>query len=420
MISKKNKIKVGTHNGLFHCDEVMACSILQVICDTMDIELEIVRTRDKNELEKCDICVDIGGGIYDHHYKGFNERRKDGKGSRYASDGLVFRNFGRKLIELVCRKANQKATKKRIDKLFNITDKEIIEPIDREDNGIEKMPHTFDFINFYNPAWHEEQTLKKFDEQFYKAFGLTKDMLKIYLQNKINEVEVKKEEKKEDVLDIENLKNMIRTRRPSIVEYSSSVLKQIELGETETTNFIDELNTDDQFVIDRIQADLKDFLATHDFTIYPSEIKSKIINQKICAIIDSFYGEKIMNKIIEKQGKREASILEIPFQTMPWKEAIIKHNAMVTTKSDNKTEDEINFVLFPYPNGGYALQCVPPSMEDEFSQRIKLPITTMEGITFIHSGGFFARGNKDALVKLAQMAIELHNEKKANSVYEGR
>ena len=52
-------------------------------------------------------------------------------------------------------------------------------------------------------------------------------MLKIYLQNKINEVEVKKEEKKEDVLDIENLKNMIRTRRPSIVEYSSSVLKKM-------------------------------------------------------------------------------------------------------------------------------------------------------------------------------------------------
>ena len=55
----KQIMKIGTHNGSFHCDEVLACAMLKHLPDYK--EAEIVRTRDQSILEKCDIVVDVGG-----------------------------------------------------------------------------------------------------------------------------------------------------------------------------------------------------------------------------------------------------------------------------------------------------------------------------------------------------------------------
>ncbi len=55
--------KIGTHNGAFHCDEVLACYLLRQLAEYK--ETEIVRTRDPTVLDNCDIVVDVGG-IYDH------------------------------------------------------------------------------------------------------------------------------------------------------------------------------------------------------------------------------------------------------------------------------------------------------------------------------------------------------------------
>ncbi|CDR01058.1 unnamed protein product [Oncorhynchus mykiss] len=64
---------IGTHNGTFHCDEVLACFFLHQLPEYKDAE--IVRTRDPAELAKCDIVVDVGGEfdpkkhLYDHHQR---------------------------------------------------------------------------------------------------------------------------------------------------------------------------------------------------------------------------------------------------------------------------------------------------------------------------------------------------------------
>ena len=39
-------MKIGTHNGAFHCDEVLACAMLKRLPEYK--EAEIVRTRDQN------------------------------------------------------------------------------------------------------------------------------------------------------------------------------------------------------------------------------------------------------------------------------------------------------------------------------------------------------------------------------------
>ena len=68
-------LTIGTHNGIFHSDEVVACAILCLINSNMSIH--ILRSRDNAMLNLCNICVDIGGEKYDHHQAGFNKARKN-------------------------------------------------------------------------------------------------------------------------------------------------------------------------------------------------------------------------------------------------------------------------------------------------------------------------------------------------------
>ena len=63
-------LTLGTHNGIFHSDEVLACAILCLI--NSNISVQILRSRDCTMLDQCDICIDIGGGEFDHHQAGFN------------------------------------------------------------------------------------------------------------------------------------------------------------------------------------------------------------------------------------------------------------------------------------------------------------------------------------------------------------
>ena len=106
-------------------------------------------------------------------------------------------------------------------------------------------------------------------------------------------------------------------------------------------------------------------------------------------------------------------ILEIPSQTIDWIETVININET----TENKT---INFVIFPYPNGGWAAQCVPPSLTKKFEQRISFPkdwagetdkLPEISGIpdsTFCHNGCFFARAiSKESIVKMCTIATNL-------------
>ena len=66
-------VTIGTHNGTFHCDEVLACYMLKLLPEYKDAS--VVRTRDPALLKECDIVVDVGGEYdpsahkYDHHQR---------------------------------------------------------------------------------------------------------------------------------------------------------------------------------------------------------------------------------------------------------------------------------------------------------------------------------------------------------------
>ena len=76
---------VGIHDGSFHADEVLACSLL-VLFGLVDRD-KIVRTRDPDKLERCEFVCDVGG-VYDPAKKRFDHHQVDYVGP-LASAGMV-------------------------------------------------------------------------------------------------------------------------------------------------------------------------------------------------------------------------------------------------------------------------------------------------------------------------------------------
>ena len=119
-IDKANAI---THGGTFHSDDVLATVILEKVFGN----ITVYRTFEVPEkLANNIIIYDIGFGKYDHHQKGGNGSRENGV--PYASAGLIWRDFGRKLVEDTCNP----------EMVWHLIDRDLIQGIDATDNG--KMP----------------------------------------------------------------------------------------------------------------------------------------------------------------------------------------------------------------------------------------------------------------------------------------
>jgi uncharacterized UPF0160 family protein len=78
-LNNTNKIvRIGTHNGLFHSDEVFAVAMMSITAELQGLTVQVTRTRDLNILNTQHYIIDVGGqydGVkcFDHHqseYKG--------------------------------------------------------------------------------------------------------------------------------------------------------------------------------------------------------------------------------------------------------------------------------------------------------------------------------------------------------------
>ena len=61
-MDKQKKIRIVTHNGTFHADELLAVAALEIYLK--DKAYEVIRTRDMEIIKSADYVVDVGG-IYD-------------------------------------------------------------------------------------------------------------------------------------------------------------------------------------------------------------------------------------------------------------------------------------------------------------------------------------------------------------------
>lgn len=304
------EINIGTHGGGFHPDDTVGTTIYELA--NMEKDIFVVRIVDTRQLNGLDLALDIGGGEFDHHMAGFNVRRKSGE--KYASAGLMWRRFGEQAIKNVIAEKNIDLNTAEIQQIKEKIDKEVIIPVDQEDNGEKCSNHTFSFIPKFIPAWTEEPD---YDQAFQRVERVVAEILKEII--------------KEEAIKIATEKEL----------------------------------------------------------------------EKRCSNVS------------------DDGILELPLQTMPWKEKVVGYN--------KKRKTKINFVIFPHPTGGWALQCVPPTMKKEFDQRIPLPkewagktdedLKKASGIKDAircHNGRFFAKAEtKQSVIEMCKIATEKWKKEKS-------
>jgi uncharacterized UPF0160 family protein len=165
-------VKVATHPGNFHADDVFAVAALELVHGP----LEVVRTRDAGRQAAADIRVDVGGrsdpaaGDFDHHQKGGAGERENG--IRYASFGLVWREHG----EALAGGAESAAA----------IDERLVCGVDANDVGqtlVETLvgdirPMSVSgVIAALNPSWDEALSPEEEDARFRQAVDLAREML---------------------------------------------------------------------------------------------------------------------------------------------------------------------------------------------------------------------------------------------------
>lgn len=165
-------MKIITHNGTFHPDDVFSVAVLFIRFGDM----EVLRTRDEKFFTDADFLVDVGG-IYDKESNRFDHHQKGGAGKRdggspYASFGLVWKEFGKDL----CR-GNEA--------LSSAIDGKLVAYVDAMDNGagaLQKIagdvfPYTIGHaIMAFNPTW-KHQTTEEQDARFIEAVSFAKGVL---------------------------------------------------------------------------------------------------------------------------------------------------------------------------------------------------------------------------------------------------
>src|SRR5690348_4673081 len=93
----KKEVKIVTHSGNFHTDDIFAVATLFLLLEK-DHTLLVTRSRDMETIAAADYVVDVGGE-YDPAQNRFDHHQINGGGQRdngipYASFGLVWKHFG--------------------------------------------------------------------------------------------------------------------------------------------------------------------------------------------------------------------------------------------------------------------------------------------------------------------------------------
>lgn len=168
---------IGTHHGKFHADDVFALAILKQLYPTADV----LRSRDLQRLAECDIIVDVGGGKYDHHTTDKVYREN---GIPYASAGLIWRDFGEKVIE-------KYGAIDQISSLIRTIDEKLIQAIDADDNGVQldkdwRIKSISDVVEGFNPAWNSDGDE---DEAFHTAVAFAGKILMNHIGSEISRLD---------------------------------------------------------------------------------------------------------------------------------------------------------------------------------------------------------------------------------------
>ncbi len=170
----KKKLKLVTHDGPFHADDIFATAVLSMLFEKRGDKFEIIRSRDPKVSETGDYVYDVGG-VYDEEKNRFDHHQVGGAGDRgdgipFSSLGLIWKKHG---LELA---GNAEAMK--------IVDEKLVAPVDAFDNGItiseskgEIDPYIIQRVieSLMRPTWEEDEKLT--DTFFKQNVELAKTIL---------------------------------------------------------------------------------------------------------------------------------------------------------------------------------------------------------------------------------------------------
>ncbi|XP_046840081.1 MYG1 exonuclease-like isoform X2 [Xenia sp. Carnegie-2017] len=178
---------IGTHNGTFHCDEVLACSMLKLL--PIYSNAKIVRTRDENILKSCDIVVDVGGTYdpslnrFDHHQRSFSGTMSSLGGLKYdiklSSAGLIYLHYGKDIIAQVMKLVEDDDM---VELVYTKVYESFIQEIDAIDNGINQYDGEPRYsistnisarVSSLNPKWNEKNPDS--EAGFFKAMKMVEN-----------------------------------------------------------------------------------------------------------------------------------------------------------------------------------------------------------------------------------------------------
>ncbi|MEO6859907.1 MAG: MYG1 family protein [Solirubrobacteraceae bacterium] len=164
---------IATHDGSFHADEVFAVATLRLLGDPV----EVVRTRERGAVAQAALRVDVGfrddpsTGDFDHHQRDFDRARDNGV--RYASFGLVWREFGVRVCE------GEEDVARAVDQV-------LVQAVDANDTGQQLSRSLIDgvrpmtvngIIGGFNPGWDEALTPEEERQRFDAAVALAQGIL---------------------------------------------------------------------------------------------------------------------------------------------------------------------------------------------------------------------------------------------------
>lgn len=164
------KIKLVTHAGRFHSDEVTATAILELFLDRYNINYEVIRDSFPAKSGYTDespdaVVYDIGLGMYDHHQHGNDAmhcRRldeADGKIGKYAAVGLIWKEIGPFMFKSLW------------SEIYDL----YIKDIDDHDNGV-KGSQFSRMIALFNPQPGSDKYTE--DKTFFEVVKAVKTIFK--------------------------------------------------------------------------------------------------------------------------------------------------------------------------------------------------------------------------------------------------
>lgn len=173
-----------THSGAFHCDEVLAYSILKYIHDD---NVVLIRTRDVKVIASYigkAYIIDVGGVYnpetlqYDHHQPTFKETYDAHSTVPLSSAGIVYKHHARTFLEKYTKGT---FTGEKLNMLADKVYDQYIKHIDANDNGVEIgarfpiMSAIYARVGRMNPRWNESPDLAA--SRFEKASkAVTEDL----------------------------------------------------------------------------------------------------------------------------------------------------------------------------------------------------------------------------------------------------